>query len=135
MSYIAARARPCVHNAEVILAWTLLQCDSRVDSFLKLVGVAAETRLLRDLRSLAQKGNKLRYPKTDSLGDGLFELRTDHGSNTYRNIFIFRGHQIIIVESFQKKKKKTPKHHLDIAKTRRNKIDVGGIEPGPTKLH
>ncbi|WP_375293476.1 type II toxin-antitoxin system RelE/ParE family toxin [Novosphingobium sp. G106] len=99
------------------------------------MGLAAETRLLRDLRNLASKGNALRYPKTDSLGDGLFELRTDLGSNIYRNIFIFRGGAIIILESFQKKTQKTPQRHLDNARARRDQIDPGGLRPEPYQPH
>ena len=70
------------------MPWTLLQCDGRVDAFLKVVGVRAEVRLLRHLRRLSIEGNALRFPDTDSLGDGLFELRTAVGSDIYRNIFI-----------------------------------------------
>ncbi|MBC9034312.1 type II toxin-antitoxin system RelE/ParE family toxin [Sphingomonas sp. JC676] len=117
------------------MAWLLLQCDNRVDAFLLEVGVAAEARLRRDLRTLASKGNALRYPKTDSLGDGLFELRTEVATNIYRNIFIFRGSVIIVLESFQKKTPKTPKRHLDAAKSRRDQIDAGTIFPGEIKPH
>ena len=117
------------------MPWQLLQCDDRVDRFLAEVGVAAETRIRRDLRNLASKGNELRFPKTDSLGGGLFELRTILGTNIYRNIFIFRGAIIIILESFHKKSQKTPKLNMDNAKSRRKQIDVGRITPAGFTAH
>lgn len=99
--------------------WRLLQCDGRVDVFLAEIGVAAEARVLRDLRRLEEKGYQLRLPHTDSLGDGLFELRTRHAGMIYRNIFMFIDGDIVILDSFIKKTQKTPKHNLDAAKERR----------------
>ena len=111
------------------MPWELLQCDDRVDCFLEEVGVAAEARIRRDLRTLASKGNQLRFPKTDSLGDGIFELRTRLGTDIYRNIFIFKQQYIIILESFHKKSQKTPLQNIANAKARRRQIDVGSITP------
>jgi phage-related protein len=110
------------------MGWTLLQCDGRLDSFLADIGKAAEARVWRDLLKLQDRGYNLRPPHTDSLGDQLFELRTQHRGNIYRNIFIYRSGEIIILESFVKKTQKTPKRHIDDAKQRRDHIDAGGIE-------
>jgi len=100
-----------------------------VDQFLGDIGVAAGARVIRDLKKLEERGNRLRYPHTDSLGDGLLQLRTSHGGLIYRNIFIFRGSNIVILESFEKKTQKTPASHIKIAKQRRNEIDAAAITP------
>ena len=38
-------------------------------------------KVLRNMSLLQEKGNLLRYPETDDLGDGIFELRTSFGSD------------------------------------------------------
>lgn len=92
--------------------------------------------MLRDLRKLRDQGNALRPPATDSLGDGLFELRTGFDGNIFRHIFMFYDdRQIIILESFVKKQQKTPQKHIEIAKERRSLVYSGGIPLGHVAVH
>lgn len=117
------------------MAWTLLQYGTRVDDMLSEIGVAAQVRVIRALRRLQVEGNGLRFPKTRSLGDGLFELRTDCGAETFRHIFIFRGPIIVIVEAFRKKTQKTPLRNMERAKDARDKYDAGEAALGNVTFH
>ena len=48
--------------------------------------------------------------------DGLFEIRIEFESNIYRILCFFdKGNIVVLVNSFQKKTKKTPKQELDLA--------------------
>jgi len=48
--------------------------------------------------------------------DGLYEIRIEYGSNHYRILCFFDDdHLIILVNSFQKKTMKIPKHNLKLA--------------------
>ena len=49
--------------------------------------------------------------------DGLYELRIEYESNTYRIFFCFdRGHIVILFNGFQKKAQKTPQNEIEKAK-------------------
>ena len=45
-------------------------------------------KVFRDLKLLEKKGNELRLPYSENLGDGIFELRTIQGNNDSKK-FIF----------------------------------------------
>jgi len=47
---------------------------------------------------------------------GIFEIRVQSGSNTYRIFCFFDREKIVVISNaFQKKTQKTPKHHLEKA--------------------
>ena len=46
-------------------------------------------KLIAMLELLEEKGNALRKPYTESLGDGIFELRVIQGNNISRALFFF----------------------------------------------
>ena len=112
------------------MARTVRQCGKRYDDFLAGLPVAATARVKLHVNRLAKEGNSLRPPLTKPLRDGLFELRTKHGSDIYRNIFIFWEGEIIILESFVKKQQRTPNRHIDAALTRRSEIIMKAISLG-----
>lgn len=48
--------------------------------------------------------------------DGIYELRTEYGSNIYRVFFIFEEDQIVVLfNGFQKKTQKTPPNEIEKA--------------------
>ena len=114
------------------------QWESVVTDFLKHLletrGPAAELRVLRDLRKLAEKGHALR-DITEKLEDGLIELKTSHNKMEYRCIYVHRHPDIIILICFEKKKQKTPRHFIDLAKKRHSQILREELELGKVVLH
>jgi phage-related protein len=69
-------------------------------------------------------GPKLGKPYTDSLGDGLFEIRAKGKEGIGRSLFCYvKGKRIVILHSFIKKTQKTPKKELDIARKRQKEIE------------
>ena len=97
--------------------------------------MAAEARVLRDMAKLSKIGNALRFPATDSLGDGLFELRTSHNKNIYRNLFVYHRGDIIILVSFQKKTQTTPQDRIRLARDRKAELEAGGYHLGSITRH
>ena len=77
-------------------------------------------KLIAMLLLLEEKGNALRKPYTESLGDGIFELRAIQGNNISRALFFFYFNQrIIVTNGFIKKQQKTPANEIQLAKERR----------------
>lgn len=74
-------------------------------------------KTLRTIDLLEVNGTILRGPYSESLGDGIFELRTKQGSDITRVLyFFFIGNKAILTHGFTKKSQKTPKSELDLAK-------------------
>lgn len=69
-------------------------------------------------------GANLGKPYTDSLGDGLFEIRAKGEEGIGRSFFCYaKGKKVIILNSFIKKTQKTPKKELELAVKRKKEID------------
>lgn len=78
-------------------------------------GLRAKT--LRNIELLSEYGFQLREPFSKPLGDGIFELRTQLGSDTTRILyFFFFGGRIILTNGFVKKTQKTPADEIELAK-------------------
>ncbi|PAV11286.1 hypothetical protein CBG25_00710 [Arsenophonus sp. ENCA] len=72
-------------------------------------------KILAALDKLEAQGNQLRYPNTDIVQDGLFELRAG-GKDITRTFFAFaKGKKIYILRSFVKKTPKTPTSEIKLA--------------------
>ena len=62
-------------------------------------------------------------PYTASMGDGLFEIRAKGKEGIGRSLFCtIKGQEIIILHSFIKKSKKTPKKEIDLARKRMKEV-------------
>jgi len=57
-------------------------------------------------------------PLVDSLGDGLWEIRTRLPNCIARTLFIVVEREIILLHGFIKKTQRTPKPELDLARSR-----------------
>lgn len=67
------------------------------------------------LDKLEALGNQLRYPHTDIIQDGLFELRAGK-KNITRTFFAFaKGKRIYILRTFVKKTPRTPPTEIQLA--------------------
>ncbi|MFC0138943.1 type II toxin-antitoxin system RelE/ParE family toxin [Erwinia mallotivora] len=74
-----------------------------------------QAKALIALDKLETMGNELRYPHTDIIQDGLFELRAGRKDIT-RTFFAFaRGKKIYILRTFIKKTPKTPPAEIKLA--------------------
>ena len=72
---------------------------------------------------MIEYGPNLGLPHTDSLGDGLFELRLK-GSEGIARVFycMMTGKKIFVLHSFVKKSQKTPLKELRLARLRMREV-------------
>jgi phage-related protein len=70
-----------------------------------------------------QFGWPLGLPLVDSLGSGVWEVRSRLPTRIARTIFMVRGGTIILLNGFIKKTRATPKNELDIALRRKHEIE------------
>ena len=79
---------------------------------------AMEGKAFAALDKLETQGNQLRFPHTDIIQDGLFELRAGKKDIT-RTFFAFaKGKRIFILRTFVKKSPKTPPSEIKLALSR-----------------
>ncbi len=79
--------------------------------------------LLHIIEMMLQFGPALGRPYTDSLGDGLFEIRAKGKEGIGRSLFYtLKGKEIVILHSFIKKTKKTPQKELKLARKRMKEV-------------
>jgi phage-related protein len=62
-------------------------------------------------------------PLVGNLGKGLWEVRSSLGGRIARVIFCVEGATMVLLHGFIKKTQKTPKHELDLAVRRMNRLD------------
>ncbi len=71
-----------------------------------------------------QFGWPLGLPLVDSLGDGLWEVRSRLPSRIARTIFFVQDETIILLHGFIKKTKTTPDQERDLAKRRKREVQI-----------
>jgi len=91
--------------------------EKPVEDFLISLDNKMRTKAIHELMLLREKGNELRDPFSKALGNGLYELRVQQGSNDSRVFYFFcKGSKIILTNGFLKKTRKTPPEELKKAK-------------------
>ncbi|GKW40777.1 type II toxin-antitoxin system RelE/ParE family toxin [Pectobacterium parvum] len=86
---------------------------------------AKALKALKGLEKLEAKGPELRYPDTDIIEGGLFELRVGR-KDISRTFFAYvKGRKIYILRTFVKKIPKTPKSEIALAKSRWEELKDG----------
>jgi len=81
-----------------------------------------KAKALSALDKLESRGNDLRYPDTDIIQDGLFELRAGK-KDISRTFFAFaQGQRIFILRTFIKKTPRTPQAEIAIALKRLDEV-------------
>lgn len=74
----------------------------------------------------AEYGWPVGMPICRSMGDGLWEVRTNlEGGRIARVLFFFRNNELILLNGFMKKSQTTPKSELDLAKKRKREAENG----------
>lgn len=102
--------------------------------FINTLEVKLRAKVFRDLKLLEEKGNELRLPYSENLGDGIFELRTIQGNNIVRNLYFFIiGKKIVITHGFRKKTQKTSPEEIVKAKNYREDYKRRHSENGGSK--
>lgn len=85
--------------------------------FLLSLDKKMRAKMLRTVELLSRNGYTLREPLSNPLGDGIFELRAQVGSDISRVLyFFFIGRKIILTNGFIKKTQKNPVAEIDWAK-------------------
>ncbi len=105
------------------MSWTIdyYSEDVRLEIEALPVGIRASYARLTEL--LEEFGLELRMPHSRAMGGGLFELRPRGREGIARVFYCTNvGRKIIILHSFIKKTKETPKRELDIARRRRREV-------------
>ncbi len=76
-----------------------------------------QAKIFMVLELLEEMGPRLREPFSKPLGDGIFEVRAQMGSDISRVLYFFVvGRKIILTSGFVKKTQKTPPGEIDRAK-------------------
>ena len=89
--------------------------------FLSGLNDKMEAKVAWTISRLEEYGQELREPYSKPLGDGIFELRVQFGSDISRVLYFFvvRG-RVVLTHGFIKKTQKTPSSEIERAKRYRN---------------
>ncbi len=91
-----------------------------VGQFIRSLPVQMKAKVIGDLHLLEEYGNLAREPLSKLLEDGIFELRSQTGTDIVRILYFFEENRIIIATNgFVKKQNKTPRSEIELAKRRR----------------
>lgn len=95
------------------------QCP--VDLFFESLSDKQAAKIARDVQLLKRYGTRWGMPHVRSLPDGMYELRTKHGSNIFRTFF-FRWHDTVLVltSGYYKKSQKMDMREFKQAKRLRD---------------
>ena len=94
-----------------------LNGDCPVEDFIKSQNVKMRAKIYRTLELLEERGNSLRMPHSEHLDDGIFQIRTQIGSDIARVLYFFIvGKKIILTNGFINKSQETPPVEIELAK-------------------
>lgn len=87
-----------------------------VVEFIESLDTKMKAKVLRTIDLLADNGIYLRGPYSESLGNGIYELRIKQGSDITRVLYFFLiGRKAILTNGFVKKSQKTPPEAIALA--------------------
>ena len=88
-----------------------------VREFLDSLDINMRQKMLRSIQALQDMGVSLRMPLSESLDDGIFELRAKVGTNISRVMYFFViGNRAVLTHGFIKKTQKTQLREIERAK-------------------
>jgi len=92
-----------------------------VQAFILQQPATVKAKFIHYIDMLQDFGLSLGQPYVKKLKDDVWELRIRYSSNYYRILyFATSGHRFILVHTFLKKTKETPKSEIEVAKYRIN---------------
>lgn len=93
---------------------------SPVEEFIESLDQDTQDKFILKQQLLQDFGLQLRYPHTENLGEGIFELRFKGKEGQIRVLFFFfYGKRIILTHGFVKKTQKAPRKEIEITQKRR----------------
>lgn len=92
-----------------------------VKEFIDELSKKMQLKILSDLLVLQQLGNMVREPYSKYLEDGIFELRSKVATDAVRILYFFNGGRVVVLTNgFVKKRRKTPRKEIELAKKHRD---------------
>lgn len=108
------------------MPWTLKQYRRVFEEFYAGCEPDLQEAIDQRMTFLLEHGNLARRPVSDSIGDGLFELRANTHRHQVRFLYFFSaGKLIIVVTAFFKTTRKTPRSEIERALRRKRAIEIG----------
>ena len=105
------------------MLWTIEYYSEEVRLTIEALPVGIRASYARLTELLEEFGLDLRMPYSRAMGSGFFELRPRGREGIARVFYCAKvGKKIIILLSFVKKTKKTPKRELEIARKRQREV-------------
>ena len=90
------------------------------EDYINLLDNKMAAKVYRLLMMISKNGPELREPYSKHLEDGVFELRTQIGSDLSRVLYFFANRRrVILTNGFSKKTQKTPRSEIEKAKAYR----------------
>ena len=88
-----------------------------VQEFIASLDLKMKAKVFREISFLAANGNLLREPHSKPLGNGIFELRAQVGTDISRVLYFFVvGRKAVLTHGFIKKTQETPPEEIERAK-------------------
>ena len=82
-----------------------------------------QARMIKLLELIEMHGANLGPPHTESMGDGLFEIRAKAQEGIGRSLFCYlKGQHVYVLRAFVKKSNKTPKKEIELARERMKEV-------------
>ena len=108
------------------MKWTVTYYSEQVENEVFSMPRGILARYLRYVELMEKHGADLRAPHSEAMGGGLFELRPKAAEGIGRVLYCtVKGATIVILHSFVKKTRKTPKRELEIARRRLEEVKNG----------
>ena len=101
------------------MSWTITFFNAKVEAETLAFPPGILANLLHVLEMIEEFGPAIGKPHTAPMGNGLFEIRAKGREGIARALFCtVNGNEIVILHSFVKKTRKTPKRELEKARAR-----------------
>ena len=106
------------------MSWTITFLNPKVEEETLAFPPGILANLLHILEMIEEFGPAIGKPYTAPLGNGLFEIRAKGKEGIGRFLFcMLKGKEIVILHSFIKKTRKTPRRELDKARKRMKELE------------
>jgi phage-related protein len=104
--------------------WTVEFFSESVEDNILDMPPKIQARMIKLLELIEKHGANIGSPHTESMGDGLFEVRAKAKEGIGRSLYCYmKGRHIVVLHAFVKKSNKTPKQDLDLAKKRKGEVE------------